>query len=113
MCLSVIPILGDVLTAALPSPKNCSDKLQYSAESYQETQQTFVRMCSEFTHDFEDILNIFTNIDVPAQNASDGAHGLLPDALRAALQPSQHRVIYMSIISLATFFCLLGVVLTL
>jgi len=108
---NIIPFVGQVFNSALGMPGNCQDEFKDSADVYRDAQMAFTKILSTIQWNAQAIINVFTDIYSP-DTESGTATGILPTAVKVAMQPGMHTSVLLGIISVAVFCVLFGVILT-
>ena len=93
-------------------PSNCGPEFKDSAAEFVDAQTKFVSLVSHMEETFHEIVEDFSAIYRPDPITGEPT-GILPDAVRAGLQPAMNTTVYLGIVGVATFLILLGVVFTL
>ncbi len=109
---NVVPFAGQAVTYSLGLPSNCLEEYKKSAEQYADAQTRFVKLCEQAGKDFFEVVMILKEIYSPSGGA-DLPSGILPDTLALALQPGLSVTLYLSIIVVAIFVVVIGLVLAL
>ena len=108
--LNIIPMIGSVISGAIGVPGNCLVSFNNSVNKYQDAQKEFVAMIQAMENRFESVVQVMGQIYTG--ETSGDPKGILPDAVRAAIAPVMHVTVYMTIIAVAVFLVLVGVVFT-
>ncbi len=106
----VIPFVGQVFSGALGMPGNCQKEFKDSADVYRNAQVKFTAILTTLQWNALSIVNVFSRIY--SLGPSGTATGILPAAIKVAMQPGMHMSVLLGIISVAIFCVLLGVIFT-